>query len=71
MGRRRADGVGALTIIKKAPPGQTLFFHFLFSGPVLKESKIFSGPDFMSGPHRQYQARYLAIHYDNKHKVPV
>jgi hypothetical protein len=29
---------------KKAPPGQTLFSYFLFSGPVSEDSKFFSEP---------------------------
>ena len=48
--RWRGAGPWGEALAKKAPPGQTLFFHFLFFGAVLKVSKIFSGPVLLDPP---------------------
>ena len=37
----RDGGAGGKRLAKKAPPGQTLFSNFLFSGAGLKDSKKF------------------------------
>ena len=40
--RRGYDCTSVKRIKKKAPPGQTLFSNFLFSGPEFRISKFFS-----------------------------